>query len=98
MKFSQIRNSQCFTYEGVDTLVYFEDTQEGDSKRYFHSYKNGDLYRTSDTPPSNKDFYYCSLKGEKIPIETMAELFLLRDKLSKIKQPFINKLIIGIQQ
>ncbi len=60
MKLSEIKEVYTFTYIGMDALVYYEDTEEGDSKRNFHSYRNGELYSTSSTVPTDKNFFYCT--------------------------------------
>ena len=96
IKYNELLVGYCFTYAYIDALVYYEDTQKDDSKRHFHSYKNGKLFTSTATFPTNKDFYYCTVNGEPIPLITIVTIHNLRMKIKALeKQIVINKLPTG---
>jgi len=58
---SEIPKGMCFTNDS-HTFVFYEDTDPGE-KRTWHSYRNGELYKSNATPNSRDKWYLCNRHG-----------------------------------
>lgn len=86
VKYKEIPKGFCFTFEDA-VLVYYEDTQRGDSRRSFHAYKDGELYKTSiNLQNENEDFYLCDKYGHYIPLTIVQDNIKLRARVKELER------------
>lgn len=84
--YNEIPQNQTFTTANT-MMIFYEDTEEG-GKRSFHSYLNGELYKSNATNMVRKSdiFYACDINGNYIPVSLVLANRKLMQENKRLKK------------
>jgi len=84
--YDDVPMGETFTYDGC-SVVFYQDTGKGEREKTFHSYFDGNLYRTVSHPPkSQKRFYCCDVYGNYIPRSLLDKLRENRERIKELEK------------